>query len=100
MTEEYGAPRDGWPYGAHRPSEEYREGLEGSLGVRVLVILRIQGMGRGAGGTGDLRSTLGCTGLRFFGGRVGGGGGCCWWCFFGGHTASSGLVLWRLRRRA
>ena len=96
MTEGYAAPIGGWPYGAHRPSEEYQGGSGGSLGVRVLVILRIQGMGRGAEGTGDLRSTLGCTGLRFFGGRVDGGGGCCWRCFFGGHTASSGLeVLWR-----
>jgi len=73
MTEGYAGPRGGSPYVAHRPSEEYQGGSEGSLGVRVLVILRIQGMGKGAGGTGDLRSTLGCTGLRIFGGRVGGG---------------------------
>ena len=68
MTEGYAGPRGGSPYVAHRPSEEYQGGSEGSL-----VILRIQGMGKGAGGTGDLRSTLGCTGLRIFGGRVGGG---------------------------
>ena len=90
MTEGYAAPIGGWPYGAHRPSEEYQGGSGGSLGVRVLVILGIQGMVMGAGGT---MSTLGCMGLRFFGGRVDGGG---WRCFFGGHTASSGLeVLWR-----
>ena len=99
MTEGYAGPRGGSPYVAHRPSEEYQGGLEGSLEVRVLVILRIQGMGKGAGGTGDLRSTLGYTGLRFFGGRDGGGGGCggcCWRCFFGGHTGSSGLGVRRL----
>jgi len=74
MTKEYVAPRGGWPYGAHRPSEEYQGGSVGSLGVRVLLILGIQGIGKGAGGT---RSTPGCTGLRFFGGRVDGDGVGC-----------------------
>ena len=97
MTEEYEDPRGGLPWGAHRPVEEFQGGLEDSLGVRLLVILRIQGMEMGAGGMGDLRSTLGCTGLRFFEGRVD-GCCCCWRCFFGGvHRGSSGLVLpWRL----